>query len=143
MEKLKGGAASLLKILNTKLVRAEELNELLATNHWDVHPIEKLELGIKSSWENICARNEKQLIGYARILSDGIRHAYICNVIVYPDFRKQGIGTAIMKEALKLLKENNLYPTLVASPRKKNYYEKFGFETESSGFTAMCIRKSF
>ncbi|MFT8710118.1 MAG: GNAT family N-acetyltransferase [Sporolactobacillus sp.] len=124
-------------------IRAVELNELLATNYWDVHPIEKLEQGIQSSWGTICARNGEQLIGYARILSDGIRHAYICNVIVHPDYRKQGIGTALMKEALRLLRENNLYPTLVASPGKKNYYEKLGFEAESNGYTAMCIRHPF
>lgn len=130
--------------LSNESVNAKELNELLATNHWDVHPIEKLEKAIKSSWGNICARNEnRKLVGYARILSDGIRHAYICNVIVHPDFRKQGIGTAIMNESLKLLRENNLYPTLVAGPGKKSYYEKLGFETESSGFTALCIRKPF
>ncbi|MFT8317592.1 MAG: GNAT family N-acetyltransferase [Sporolactobacillus sp.] len=130
-------------IANNQFVSPKEQNELLATNHWDVYPLEKLEQGIKSSWGNICAKNEMQLIGYARILSDGIRHAYICNVIVHPDYQKQGIGTAIMNESLKLLRENNLYPTLVASLGKKKYYEKLGFETESSGYTAMCIRKVF
>ncbi|WP_100488405.1 GNAT family N-acetyltransferase [Sporolactobacillus pectinivorans] len=131
-------------ILRNELVNAVELNELLATNNWDVHPIERLEEGIKASWGNVCVRNEnRQLIGYARILSDGIRHAYICSVIVHPGFQKQGIGTAIMNESLDMLRENKLYPTLVASPGKKSYYEKLGFETESSGFTAMCIRKPF
>lgn len=123
---------------------SNELNELLATNNWDIKPIEKLDKCIKTSWGNVCARNEDgKLIGYVRILSDGIRHAYICSLIIHPNYRKKGIGTDIMKELLNMLKEDNLYPTLVAGPGKKEYYEKFGFEVESNGLTAMCIRKSY
>lgn len=130
-------------ILNDS-VEANELNQLLATNNWDVYPVEKLSDCLKSSWCNICVRNEKQnLIGYVRVLSDGIRHAYICSLIVHPEYRNKGIGQRIMEDLLKLLKESNLYPTLVADQDKKNYYKKFGFETESNGFTAMCIRKPY
>lgn len=126
------------------LLNCNELNKLLATNNWDIHPIEKLEKCIKTSWGNICARNDNgELIAYVRILSDGIRHAYICSLIVHPNYRKKGIGASIIKELLNMLREYKLYPTLVAAPNKKNYYEKFGFEIESNGFTAMCIRKSY
>ena len=48
-----------------------------------------------------------------------------------------------MKELLSIIKEDNLYPTLVASPNKNGYYEKSGFEVASNGFTAMCIRKPY
>lgn len=131
-------------IKRNEILDSNELNELLATNNWDIHPIEKLEKCIKTSWGNVCARNDnEELIGYVRILSDGIRHAYVCSLIVHPNYRKKGIGEAIMKELLNMLKEDNLYPTLVASPSKKGYYEKLGFEVESNGFTAMCIRKLY
>ncbi|AGK96826.1 GNAT family N-acetyltransferase [Clostridium pasteurianum] len=133
-----------IKIKRNGLLNCDELNELLATNAWDVHPIEKLEKCIKTSWGNICVRNDKEeLIGYVRILSDGIRHAYICSLIVHPNYRKKRIGSSIIKELLNMLKECKLYPTLVAAPNKKDYYKKFGFEIESNGFTAMCIRKSY
>ncbi|AJA47057.1 ribosomal-protein-alanine acetyltransferase [Clostridium pasteurianum DSM 525 = ATCC 6013] len=133
-----------IKIKRNELLNCNELNELLATNSWDVYPIEKLEKCIETSWGNICARNDKEeLIGYVRILSDGIRHAYICSLIVHPDYSKKGIGSSITKELLNMLREYNFYPTLVAGPNKKDYYKKFGFEVESNGFTAMCIRKPY
>lgn len=40
-----------------------------------------------------------------------------------------------------MIYENNLYPTLVAGPGKTDYYAKLGFEVESNGYTAMCIRR--
>jgi len=131
-------------IKRNELLNTNELNELLSTNNWDIHPIKKLEKCIKTSWGNVCARNDNgELIGYVRILSDGIRHAYLCSLIVHPNYRKKGIGSNIFKELLNMIKEDNLYPTLVSSPNKKGYYEKFGFEVESNGFTAMCIRKPY
>lgn len=42
-----------------------------------------------------------------------------------------------------MLREYKLYPTLVAGHNKKYYYEKFGFEIESNGFTAMCIHRAY
>jgi len=38
-----------------------------------------------------------------------------------------------MKKLLNMIKEDNIYPTLVASPNKKGYYEKFGFKVENNG----------
>lgn len=131
-------------IIRNDVILPEELNELLSTNEWAVYPIEKLEQCINMSWGNVCVRNDdKRLIGYVRVLSDGIRHAYICSLIVHPQYRNNGIGTMIMDELLSMLREENLYPTLVSGPDKRRYYEKFGFEVESDGYTALCIRKPF
>lgn len=74
------------------------------------------------------------------MISDNIIHAYIFRMIVHPDYRKQGIGTAIMEELMKMLKEHKLRPTLVATPGNSKFYEKFGFISDPKGYTAMCIR---
>jgi ribosomal protein S18 acetylase RimI-like enzyme len=121
-----------------------EVNELLATNHWDVKQIEKLEKILTNSWGWVTARDDSgTLIGFVHIISDGVRHALIARMIVHPDFRNQGIGTQIMNEVLKMLGENKLLPVLTANPGKTGFYKKFGFETESAGYTAMCIKKPF
>lgn len=120
-----------------------ELNDFLATNKWNVESLDKLENVIRLSWGWICVRDESgKLIGFVRVLSDGLRHAYICSMLVHPDYRKQGIGRMIMEGLMAMLKEHKLYPTLVANPGNKEFYEKFGFKTEIHGFTAMCIRDS-
>jgi ribosomal protein S18 acetylase RimI-like enzyme len=138
---LYGGDIMIINIITNEKLSASELNSLLATNNWDIHPEEKLQNCIDSSWSHISARNaDGQLIGYVRLISDGIRHAYICSMIVHPHYRKNGVGSQIMQEVMSLLDEEKLYPTLVANPGNKAFYEKFGFQQEPKGFTAMCIR---
>lgn len=122
-------------------IDVHELNTLLATNHWEVEPAEKLGDALKRSWGWIGARDGAgNLIGFVQVLSDGLRHAYILKMIVHPDWRRQGVGSRIMTELMALLGEHGLVPTLVATPGKAGFYAKFGFATECKGLTAMCIR---
>ncbi|MDB5054632.1 MAG: ribosomal-protein-alanine acetyltransferase [Bacilli bacterium] len=133
-----------IRVDRNESINAIELNDLYRTNNWQIDPIEKLEKSLQTLWGWLTARNqENRLIGFVQVLSDGIRHAYILKMIVHSDFRKQGIGSIIMTELMTMLRENNLYPTLVATPENDKFYEKFGFEAESNGFKAMCIRKAY
>lgn len=130
-----------ISIIRNGQLSGSELNELFETNNWRVEPVEKLDKSLQLSWGWITARTkELKLIGFVQVISDAIFHAYIFRMIVHPDFRRQGIRTAIMDDLMKMLKENNLKPTLVAVPGKENFYGKFGFSSNYNGFTAMCIR---
>lgn len=40
------------------------------------------------------------LIGFARVVSDGMTVAYLCDVFVLPAFQGQGLGTALVREAV-------------------------------------------
>jgi ribosomal protein S18 acetylase RimI-like enzyme len=131
-----------IKIVRNGKVNPTELNELFRTNNWQIEPLGKLETSLNTSWGWITARSlSDSLVGFVQVISDGIRHAYILKMIVDPDLRNRGIGSLIMIELMDLLRENELVPTLVATPGKDEFYRKFGFETESNGFKAMCIRK--
>lgn len=119
----------------------EELNELLKTNNWDMD-LNKLEETMKLSWGWLTGRNEEnKLVGFVQVLSDSVRHAYIMRLIVHKDHRSKGIGTNLMKDLMEILESNNLQPTLVATPGNAEFYAKLGFDVESNGYRAMCIRK--
>jgi predicted GNAT family N-acyltransferase len=130
-------------IINRNInVDADELNALLATNGWSINPVERLQSVLDRLWGWITVRHEDgQLIGYVQILSDGVRHALIIRLLVHPEFRYKGIGTSIMNEALDMIFDHGLLPVLTANPGMADYYGKFGFETESAGYTAMCIKE--
>lgn len=118
-----------------------ELNELFATNHWDIADVERLESSVKNSWYWVTARAMSgQIIGFVQAISDGIRHVYILKMIVHPDFRHRRIATRIMELLMNEIKNRKMLPTLVATQGHASFYEQFGFRTEWNGLTAMCIR---
>jgi aralkylamine N-acetyltransferase len=133
-----------MQIERNGIVAPAEINSIRQAIHWEVQPEEKIARAMYLSWGWITARDEKdQLAGFVRILSDGIRHAYVLDLIVHPSWQKRGIGTAIMTELMAWLGEDHLFPTLVSVPGKEAFYRRFGFKEQDDGKTAMCIRTPF
>lgn len=72
---------------------------------------------------NITAYKGNELAGCLRILSDGYYFGTITELLVLPEYQKQGIGS----ELLKLAKENT--PSMLyfgAQPGLEGFYEKNG-----------------
>lgn len=72
---------------------------------------------------NITAHDGPRLVGCLRILSDGYFFGTITELLVLPEYRRQGIGSRL----LQLAKENA--PTLLyfgSQPGLEGFYEKNG-----------------
>ncbi len=72
---------------------------------------------------NITAYDNKKLVGCLRILSDGYYFGTITELLVLPQYQKQGIGSKL----LQLAKDNT--PTMLyfgAQPTAEKFYEKNG-----------------
>lgn len=72
---------------------------------------------------NMTAYDDNSLVGCLRILSDGYFFGTITELLVLPDYQKQGIGSRL----LKLAKEHT--PTMLyfgAQPEAEAFYEKNG-----------------
>ena len=68
-------------------------------------------------------------------------YGLIENVVTHPDFRRRGIGTAILRFALRLAWEQGCYKVMLLTGRKDEatlrFYELAGFEAgEKTGFVA-------
>ena len=84
---------------------------------------------------NITAYDGKMLVGCLRILSDGYFFGTITELLVLPEYQKQGIGSKL----LQLAKDNT--PTMLyfgAQPEVEKFYEKNGC---SKGFQSYTIPK--
>ena len=57
----------------------------------------------------LCAFEENHLIGYAQVISNHVTDAYIQDVMVHPDYQRQGIGTQLMEKLLSRLAEDGIY----------------------------------
>ena len=72
---------------------------------------------------NISAYDDKKLVGCLRVLTDGYYFGTITELLVLPEYQKQGIGSKL----LQLAKDNT--PTLLyfgAQPDAEQFYEKNG-----------------
>ena len=72
----------------------------------------------------------KQLIGFARAVTDGVQGAYVEDVIVIPSRRRSGIGQAMLSRLIQELGTTPLV-TLFCSPDLVRYYEANSFRATS------------
>ncbi|NQV19443.1 MAG: GNAT family N-acetyltransferase [Armatimonadetes bacterium] len=96
---------------------------------------------LRNSWFIYCAYFKNKLVGFGRILSDGFLHAVLFDVIVLPEFQREGIGKEIMKKLIDECKKNNIRDIQLFSARgKQEFYEKLGFEARPENAPGMEIR---
>lgn len=79
-------------------------------------------------------------VGYARVISDKNRFAYILDVIVDERCRRQGIGQAMIKYILNHPDLKNVYQWLLVTKDAHGVYRKFGFNPVSRPNDWMEIR---
>jgi ribosomal protein S18 acetylase RimI-like enzyme len=79
--------------------------------------------------------SDERLVGAGRVVGDGIDTAYLCDVVVHPDFQGRGLGKALVLK-LKELSAGHRKIILYANPGKEDFYRKLGFRRM---LTAMAI----
>jgi ribosomal-protein-alanine N-acetyltransferase len=77
---------------------------------------------------------EENIIGY--ICANYLYHeSHILNLAVHPDFRRRGVATILMNEAIRELKEKGcvfMYLEVrISNTGAHRFYERFGFKTET------------
>jgi ribosomal protein S18 acetylase RimI-like enzyme len=83
------------------------------------------------------AKDRGQLIAAGRALTDNEYHATIYDIVVDPNYQRQGIGTRLMTELLARLPVWRVM--LVADSEVQPFYRRLGFESYD-GVMARCDR---
>ncbi len=99
--------------------------------------IEDLAEAIKNSEPVIAVWNKQQLIGFARATSDGVYRGTIWDVVIHPDFRGTGLGSKLVETVLSHPRMNKVERVYLMTTHQQQFYEKIGFEQNSS--TTMVI----
>jgi ribosomal protein S18 acetylase RimI-like enzyme len=76
-------------------------------------------------------RNEVQ-IGFARVISDKTRFAYILDVIVDDAYQRVGVGQAIVRYILSHPDLKDVYQWFLVSSTARGVYRKVGFKELSN-----------
>jgi GNAT superfamily N-acetyltransferase len=79
-------------------------------------------------------------IGYARVISDKTRFAYIVDVYIDENYRKKGIGQKMINYILEHEELKDVYQRLLITKDAHSFYNKAGFKNISRPLDWMEIR---
>ena len=115
----------------------EEFNYLYDAVGWGSYDKKVSEKALANTMYSVSVYDDDKIIGYGRILGDGICFLYIHDVMVTPKYQNKKIGSQIMDKLLEKVNqikvENpNVRVYLGASKGKERFYERFGFITREN-----------
>jgi GNAT superfamily N-acetyltransferase len=116
-----------------------ELAALRAAAGWASYPAEAIARSVTVGRWVTARLADGTLIGMGRCMSDGVLYASIWDMVVLPDYQRQGIGRRIFEELLRPLQGHSLV-ALVATPAGQPLYKEYGFAPESRGSQALVWR---
>ena len=89
---------------------------------------EELMLALHASWYLLGAYDGERLVGFGRLVSDGVLHAMIYELIVLPEYQGQGIGGEILERLVAKCRATGVRDIQLFCARgKRGFYEKRGF----------------
>lgn len=119
------------------------VTELLATAFWSPGiGLEEVLQGARNSALVVGAFDaQERQIGYARVISDKTRFAYILDVILDEPHRRQGIGQAMVQAILADPALGAVYQWLLITRDAHGVYAKPGFKVTERADDWMEIRR--
>ncbi|KHF38204.1 GNAT family N-acetyltransferase [Halalkalibacter okhensis] len=110
----------------------DEFFMLYETTGWNINGTytkEQLFIAINNSWYSISAYHNEKLVGFGRIISDGVYQTFIGDMIVHPEYQKRGIGSEILNLLTDKCKASGIkWVQLSCARGKVDFYKKFGFQ---------------
>lgn len=112
----------------------QEFNTLYDAVGWGHYNEAISKKALDNTIYSVSVYDNDTIIGFGRLIGDGICFIYIHDVMVLPSYQSQKIGTTIMNNLLKRvekIREENpsLRVYLGASAGKEGFYQKFHFIT--------------
>ena len=129
----------MISVRKQDVVKLEDVLHLYQAVDWTnyTNQPEMLEQALSHSLAIYVALDGDAVVGLIRLVGDGFSSVLVQDLIVLPSYQSQGIGSALMKQALEDFKE--VYQVQLATEQtEKNvgFYRSMGFETLS---TYNCI----
>ena len=125
----------MITIKKQEIVKLEDVLHLYQAVGWTNYTNQPLmlEQALSHSLVIYLALDGDAVVGLIRLVGDGFSSVLVQDLIVLPSYQRQGIGSALMKEALRDFKD--AYRVQLATDQtEKNleFYRSLGFETLST-----------
>ena len=120
--------------IKENIKNVEEFNYLYDAVGWGHYDNQISKKALDNTIYSVSVYENNTIIGYGRIIGDGICFLYIQDIMVVPEYQSKKIGTTIMNKLLEKIetikKENpSLRVYLGATKGKEEFYKKLGFVT--------------
>ena len=125
----------MITIRKQEIVKLEDVLHLYQAVGWTnyTNKPQMLEQSLSHSLVIYLALDGDAVVGLIRLVGDGFSSVFVQDLIVLPIYQRQGIGSALMKEALEDYKDA-YQVQLVTDQTEKNvgFYSSLGFEALST-----------
>lgn len=131
--------------IKTEIPKVEEYLDLRKSGGLSPRGKKASELGLKNSLFSICIREKEtgRLVGMGRIVGDGGTSYQVVDIVVHPEYQKQGLGKQIMEQLMAYINEKCdplAYVNLIADVPANKLYEQFGFVETSPSSVGMYLK---
>ncbi len=125
-------------VWSTPTVQA--FRDLFATTGWELPDEARMRAALAGSFAVACAYVGAQLVAIVRVISDGAMYAWINDVIVRPEYRRRGIGSALMQEVLRFLAMRGIGAVgLFCAQGQEGFYARLGFRPRPATAPGMFL----
>ena len=125
----------MLTIRKQEIVKLEDVLHLYQAVGWTnyTNQPQMLEQALSHSLVIYLALDGDAVVGLIRLVGDGVSSVLVQDLIVLPIYQRQGIGSALMKEALEDYKDAYQVQLVTdQTERTLEFYRSMGFETLST-----------
>ena len=136
-------------LLKENVNNVEEFNYLYDAVGWGSYEPEISKKALSNTIYSVSVYDDEKIIGFGRLIGDGICFLYIHDVMVAPEYQNKKIGTQIMNKIINQINQIKLENPYVrvylgASKGKEEFYKKFGFVTrEEAGLGKGMVLSGF
>ena len=124
-------------------LRMNDIHQMLSKVNWSPNiTVNEILKGINNSALVVGAYSDKDnQIGFLRVVSDKVRFAYLLDVVVREDYRRQRIGQRMVNYALSHSELRDVYQWILITKDAHGVYQKCGFELVKNPEKWMSIIK--
>ena len=116
---------------SSRIPPKEAFFQLFQTTGWNeeyqLRP-DQLYEALQHSWDAVSAFEDGRLVGFGRVIADGVLHALIVDMIVLPSHQSRGIGRTILTRLVERCRASGIRDIQLFCARgESGFYERCGF----------------
>jgi GNAT superfamily N-acetyltransferase len=105
---------------------------------WGHEPLASMSDILKRSLGHVGAYEGDAIVGFVNVAWDGGIHAFILDTCVLPAFRRQGVASRLVKEAIALAGSRGArWLHVDFEPHREEFYHRCGFRPTKAGLIGL------